>query len=112
LPGEPVDRNNPARNVALDDARQRLWEAARETLTDSQFAALYLHAAEQMVIEEIARTLKKTRTHVKVLLHRARGRLVRELSQGNEGLTAIRDAAREAQRREVIRVAEPDFQCQ
>jgi len=110
FPGEPFDGHDPGREVALEDARERLWEAARQRLSESQFAALYLCAVEQMSIEDIARSLKKTKTHVKVLLHRARRHLVTALAEGCEDLAAIRDTAREAPNAAVIGMAQVEAQ--
>lgn len=111
LPGELFDRNDPSRVLALSDARERLWVVARHGLSESQFAALYLYAAEQMSVAEIARSLKKTQTHVKVLLHRARRHMVKQLAEGSEELAAMRDTAREVPNTAVIRVAQAELQC-
>jgi RNA polymerase sigma-70 factor (ECF subfamily) len=46
-----------------------------------QFQALWLRYAEDLRVEEIARVLRKTQTHVKVLLFRARTFLGHELEQ-------------------------------
>ena len=106
---EPLDVNDPGRETARKDAREKLWRVARERLTENQFAALYLHAVEDMSIAEMARTLKKTQTHVKVLLHRARKRMVAAVADGNEELTAVRDTAREACNGTVIGVAQAEM---
>lgn len=111
LPGEVYNANDPGREAAINDARERLWKVARQRLSESQFAALYLHAAEQMSIEDIARSLKKTRANVKVLLHRARRRMADALAAGCEELTAVRDTAREAPDAAVIGVASVELQC-
>ncbi len=95
LPGDLLDtRSDPSQEAALNDARDRVWEVARGRLSESQFAALYLYAHEQMSVKEIAHTLKKTQNHVKVLLHRARRQMVKELAEGDDCLAAIRDVAR------------------
>ena len=45
-----------------------------------QYQALWLKYAEEMDVASIAQVLRKTQTHVKVLLFRARQALGRELS--------------------------------
>jgi len=95
LPGDLLDpRGDPSRETALSDARERLWDVARCRLSESQFAALYLYAHDQMSVKDIARTLKKTQGHVKVLLHRARRHMVKALAAGNDCLADVRDMAR------------------
>lgn len=105
LPEELFDRRDPGSEAARRDAREKLWELARHRLSENQFAALYLRAAEQMSVKDVARTLKKTQGHVKVLLHRARRQMVKELANGSEELTAIRDTAREAPDADVVGIA-------
>jgi RNA polymerase sigma-70 factor (ECF subfamily) len=105
LPEELFRVGDPGREAAWRDAREKLWELARHRLPENQFAALYLRAAEQMSIKDVARALQKTQTHVKVLLHRARRQMVKELAEGSEELAAIRDTAREATDAAVVEVA-------
>ncbi len=110
LPGELFDGNNPGREAAWNDAREKLWGVARGLLPESQFAALYLRAAEQMSIMDIAHALQKSPSHVKVLLHRARRNMVQQLAEGNEELNAVRDTAREAPTAALIGVAPAESQ--
>lgn len=78
---EQPDLNDPAELLSQREAEQDLWNLARRALPDLQFHALWLRYAEDMSIETIARVLCRTKVHVKVLLFRARTRLVRELKQ-------------------------------
>jgi len=73
--------DDPAESLARREDRQSLWLLARECLPETQFQALRLRYAEEMSVEEIARVLGKTRTHVKVLLFRAREALGCELKR-------------------------------
>lgn len=57
--------------------KESLWAAARQILPPAQYDALYLRYVEEMSVKNIAKTMKKTSTHVKVLLHRARKSLFR-----------------------------------
>jgi RNA polymerase sigma-70 factor (ECF subfamily) len=78
LPEEP-DYQTPAEILAQCDERDDLWRRARQGLPDKQFQALWLRYAEDMDVIEIARVLRTNRTHVKVLLFRARRSLGRLL---------------------------------
>ncbi len=78
---ELVEDENPATLLARREAGEDLWRIARRTLPELQFQALWLRYAEDMSMEEIARVLRKTQTHVKVLLFRARTLLGRALEE-------------------------------
>jgi len=52
-----------------------LWSLARRHLKPDEFTALWLHYREDLPVADIARALRKTRNHAKVILHRARTRL-------------------------------------
>ena len=70
----------PATQTERDDNRENLWELARIALNDTQYTALWLHYGEDLSIVEIAQTLRRTQTGVKVLLHRARKKLSKSLT--------------------------------
>ena len=80
---EPVpdipDHDDPAVLLARQEDRQGLWALARRHLREPQFQALWLRYAEGMSVAGVAKVLRKTQTHVKVLLFRARETLRREL---------------------------------
>jgi len=90
---EQADLNDPAVLMSQREAEQDLWATARRSLSEMQFHALWLKYAEEMSIQQIARVLRKTQVHVKVLLFRARTRLAREWesqrSQENVGGTSF-----------------------
>ena len=79
---EQTDDNDPAELLARQEERQDLWGLARRRLPESQFQALWLRYAEGMSVAGIAQVLRKTQTHIKVLLFRARQVLGRELRAG------------------------------
>jgi RNA polymerase sigma-70 factor (ECF subfamily) len=79
---ELPDNNDPAVLLARREEGQSLWELARRRLPEPQFQALWLRYAEDMSVAGIAQVLRKTQTHVKVLLFRARRVLARELKAG------------------------------
>ena len=80
LPEEP-DIHDPAELLAAQEDRDELWYLARHSLPEVQFQALWLRYAEEMNVAEVARVLRKTRTHVKVMLFRARRTLGQELKR-------------------------------
>jgi RNA polymerase sigma-70 factor (ECF subfamily) len=85
----PDDRaSDPHQAVVRQEQRDWLWLQARQALPGSQFAVLWLRYAEDMPVKEIAAIVGKTRIHVKVLLHRARRKLI-QLQTGE-----IQDASR------------------
>lgn len=82
LPEALVDMRDPRRALADADDRAALWDLAAERLPENQFSALWFRYAEDMTVAEVARTLKKTVGHVKVLLHRGRETLARTMAGG------------------------------
>lgn len=75
------DTYDPYRIMAEREEKNRLWKLANRNLSENQFTVLWLKYAETLTIREIAKVMKKSQTHVKVLLHRARERLA-NLMQG------------------------------
>lgn len=97
-----VVAEDPAELLAQQEARQDLWRQARRVLPELQFQALWLRYAEDLSVADIARVLRKTSVHVKVLLFRARTVLARELSEppGEEvALAASKTAGRRTSHR-------------
>ena len=78
LPELPVEED-PSELLARREERRDLWALARRCLPEAQFEALWLRYVEDLDVESIAQALCKTRTHVKVLLFRARHTLARKL---------------------------------
>ena len=76
---EVPDHDDPSVLLARREEGQHLWALARKQLRELQFQALWLRYAEGMSVAGVARVLRKTQTHVKVLLFRARETLRREL---------------------------------
>ncbi len=74
--------SHPAESIQAKEERGRLWALARRVLPDRQHAVLWLRYGEDMTIAEIATVTGLTRTHVKVLLHRARKTLGGFLDRG------------------------------
>lgn len=78
---EPRDHDDPAELLARREDGQALWRCARGVLPEAQFQALWLRYAEDMTVADIAQVLRKTQTHIKVLLFRARRMLGEELER-------------------------------
>jgi RNA polymerase sigma-70 factor (ECF subfamily) len=99
IPDSP-DFMDPAETLARIEDSENLWATAQRKLPAIQFQALWLRYAEEMDVAQIAKVLRRTNTHVKVLLFRAREVLAKEL-QGldnicRSGLNSERGIARSA----------------
>ena len=66
----------PAEAAAQAEGRTAIWDTARRTLSARQYQVLWLHYGQGLGVREVSGRLGLTRTHVKVLLHRARKRLL------------------------------------
>jgi RNA polymerase sigma-70 factor, ECF subfamily len=98
---ELADEDDPAKLLACQEERQGLWDLARRNLPKPQFQALWLKYAEEMSVAEIAQVLRKTQTHIKVLLFRARQALGRKLGAAQGlGLASTVAASRAASDRQ------------
>lgn len=78
---EEADGNDPAEMLAQRETERDLWQLAKSVLPQLQFDALWLRCAEDLSVAEVAQVLRRTQTHVKVLLFRARIRLDGELKR-------------------------------
>ena len=65
-----------------------LWSSIREILNDNQFTAMWLKYEQDLPVAEIATSMKKTKTHVKVMLHRARQALIAKLPDADPSVGA------------------------
>ena len=88
LPDLP-DHDDPAELMARQEERQNLWQLAGRLLPEAQFQAIWLRYAEDMNMAEIAQVLRKTQTHVKVLLFRARQTLGRGLNADRTAVPTV-----------------------
>ncbi len=87
-PTVPLDE---ARDVADDGQRQPvaraesdLWRFAQDRLPTADHELLWLRYGEDLEPSEIAAVTGRTAVHVRVLLHRARGALIRALEKAGE----------------------------
>jgi RNA polymerase sigma-70 factor, ECF subfamily len=81
---EPVCGHNTSAPDPQDQAIEAekvsdLWKSARG-LNPHQFQVLWLRYQEDLPLKEIARVMKKNQVHIRVLLHRARANLIKQLN--------------------------------
>ena len=62
--------------MIAEESGRRLWDQAAMLLSEEQMTALWLHYAEDMPARDIALVLGRSRASVKVMLFRARKRLL------------------------------------
>jgi RNA polymerase sigma-70 factor (ECF subfamily) len=70
---------DPREQMIREEDSKNLWDIA-QTLQSSQYQVLWLRYMEELSLKEIALVMKKTRVHVRVLLHRARLNLIKQLN--------------------------------
>ena len=87
---DPPDAAAPSPGEAMARREQQagLWSLASRVLPGPQLTALWLRYVEEMSIRDAAEAMGRTATSVKVLLHRARRRLMR----GRTATTGIAEA--------------------
>ncbi len=71
---------HPAASMEAEEVHDRLWGLARRVLSDRQHTLLWLRYGEDLDLGEIASVTGLSRTHIKVLLYRARQILARHLA--------------------------------
>jgi RNA polymerase sigma-70 factor, ECF subfamily len=71
----------PAETVSQRDTQRRLWALADRVLDPTQRTALWLHYGEQLKAKEIAKALGINAVHARVLLYRARRKLMTHLDE-------------------------------
>jgi RNA polymerase sigma-70 factor (ECF subfamily) len=76
---------DPLRQCIARSEHENLWLAARRTLSDEVFTAMWLRYVEDTSIKDIALILDRTETWTKVNLSRARNTLAAELNSPARG---------------------------
>ena len=71
----------PGQAANTSDQVQQFWKTVRQHLSYDQFNALLMRYRSGLSVEETAQAMGKSRTSVKVLLHRGKCRLHQRLSQ-------------------------------
>jgi RNA polymerase sigma-70 factor (ECF subfamily) len=81
----PVTRNRgPEEASVQQESLGNLWATARRCLTENQFTAWWLRFGDDLSIREVAQVMRKTQVGVRVLLHRGRVRLIKQLSESDQ----------------------------
>lgn len=78
-----VAQEDAAQAMECREETENVWRRARAILSEPQYAATWLRFGENCEIAEIARRMNRTRIGVRVLLHRARVILAKELTLGS-----------------------------
>jgi RNA polymerase sigma-70 factor (ECF subfamily) len=73
---------SPAHSAEIRDRTENLWDRARTVLSPREYEIMWLRFGEELSVEETARIVGLTQTHVKVLVFRAR----RTLQKGEQRL--------------------------
>lgn len=79
-----LDSDHPSAEGAKPHDAVALWQLAKDSLSPNEFTALWMHYQEDLPLKEVARVLRKTTPHAKVILFRARKRLGKELLSTGE----------------------------
>ena len=77
---QTVGNSSTAECESREDA-QSVWRTAHAVLPEAYYTAMWLRFAEDLSVEEIAIVMRKTKVGVRVTLHRARVKLLKELNK-------------------------------
>jgi RNA polymerase sigma-70 factor, ECF subfamily len=80
----PSTTPEPLDVLLAAEGRGRLWDLAARVLSEEQWTALWLHYVEEMPLAGIALVLGRSRASVKIMLFRARRKLLPRLSEFEE----------------------------
>ena len=80
-----LEEAHPRSLLESKDETHSLWTMAKRVLKPKQFEALWLRYGEDFTIEETARVMKTNQIRVRVLVHRARGILMRNMENESNG---------------------------
>ncbi len=84
IQGMPVQTDaDPAETLIQETQNQNLWRLARN-LKANQYEALWLRYVEDLSLKEISRIMRKSYTAARLLLHRARLNLGKQLQENPE----------------------------
>lgn len=73
-------QEGPLPRLERQESRKRLWDLARNVLSEPQFTAVWLYYSESLSAGEIARVMDRSWPWVKTALHRSRRKLQAELT--------------------------------
>ena len=78
---QPIHSDAPEAVAARREEVGNLWAKAQQRLSKDQFTALWMRFGEDLSVAEIAQVMQKSQVGVRVLLHRARVNLVKQLAR-------------------------------
>jgi RNA polymerase sigma-70 factor (ECF subfamily) len=73
------DRDSRPADAAIEDGASDLWQRARAILSPDAYRMLWLRYAQGLTVREVAAELDRSSVAVKVMLFRARRRLLQEI---------------------------------
>ncbi len=76
---EIIDVADPSVKMAAAERSEDIWKMARAILPEKQFTALWMHYREDLSVKETAKIMGCQSGNIKVLLHRARAKLLETL---------------------------------
>jgi RNA polymerase sigma-70 factor (ECF subfamily) len=84
---------DPHEKMLQEEDQDNIWDSA-QLLHPDQYRALWLRYVEDLPVKDIAKVMKKSGIHVRVLIHRARSNLIKRLnsaavSEGIEGTAPV-----------------------
>ena len=79
-PEKEIDERDPSVELEEKDQAEGLWEKAKRLLKPTQYDALWLRYGEGFSIGETAKVMRTNELRVRVLLHRARGKMAKHLT--------------------------------
>jgi RNA polymerase sigma-70 factor, ECF subfamily len=91
----PATTTQPLDALVAAEGRQRLWNLAAGVLSEEQVTALWLYYVLDMSLRDISLVLGRSRASIKVMLFRARRRLLPllgEFDDEHRPLAAVREA--------------------
>ena len=74
----------PGAALAAEENKRKIWEVAASVLTEDQHTAIWLYYVEDMPVKEIASVLGRFVPATKMVLHRARQKLLPALEETDE----------------------------
>lgn len=81
---ELFDADHPTESSKQPHDAVALWKIAKDNLKRDEFMSLWLYYQEDFSIKELAKVLRKTTPHIKVILHRARKHLREHLNNTSD----------------------------
>lgn len=80
----PASAPEPLDTMVVAEQRGRIWDLAASVLTEEQLTAMWLHYVEDMPLSDITLVLGRTRASLKIMMFRARRKLLPLLGEFDE----------------------------